>query len=139
MNIYLEALQTTLTPEVVAGLCGGLLGAGITIKTELHGLRLSVLFFIGSIGNAGAMSEAITHVWGIYSLYAQFGIGTLVAILSNSLLDKLHAKSPRLVGKLIDVIEEDLLAAVSEVVTTTKDGIIRKIKFWLRDRKNDEE
>ena len=134
MNIYLEAIRVTLTPEVVAGLIGGLLGAIITIRIELHGLRLSILFAIGSIINAGAVSEALISSWSIYSLYAQGGIGIMVAIISNALLDKLHAKAPKLVGRVIEVIEEDILLAIKEVIITAKDSLVRQIKIIFRDR-----
>ena len=137
MNTLLEVLYNILTPEIVSALLGGLIGASITIKIDVYGYRLSILFSIGSIISAGAFSEYISIRWNINSLFAQGLIGIIVAIIANSLLDKIHVKSPKMIENLISLIEEDVYISTKEIIKIFKDGLIRKISYIFRDKSKD--
>lgn len=116
MEGFIIAMYGVLIPQVVAGLMGGVLGAMISIRVELYGWRLSILFGIGSIIGAGALAEYLTHAYGLQFILLHCGLGILVGILGNSALDAVNLAAPEYMRK---------------VVRGTGDGIVNKIKSYL--------
>lgn len=124
MEEFLLAMHGMLIPQVVAGLMGGLIGAMISIKVELYGWRLSILFGIGSIIGAGALAEYLTHTYKLMFILLHCGLGILVGIVGNSALDAINLAAPEYMRK---------------VVRGTGDGLVAKIKLILPSGKKKDE
>lgn len=124
MGLLIEALYGLLIPQVVAGLLGGLLGAMISLKIELYGWRLSILFGIGSIICAGALAEYLTYTYEVKFILLHCGLGMLVGILGNAAIDSINLAAPEYMNK---------------VVRGTGDGLLTKIKVLLPTGKNKDE
>ena len=130
MEIYLEALQRLLIPEVIAGLLGGVIGAS-TIRVELYGWRFSVLYFIGAIISAGSFAEYITHTFGYRFILLHCIGGFIVAVVSTSLLDAIAITAPRFTKKLVDLVANGILEVVKELPSLA----IKKLEEligWIR-------
>lgn len=123
MELFVEALYGLLIPQVVAGLLGGLLGAMISIKVELYGWRLSILFGIGSIICAGALAEYLTYSYDVKFILLHCGLGMLVGIVGNAGLDAINLAAPEQMRK---------------IVKGTGEGILYKIKKYLPTRNEEE-
>ena len=123
MELLVEALYGLLIPQVVAGLLGGLLGAMISIKVELYGWRLSILFGIGSIICAGALAEYLTYSYDVKFILLHCGLGMLVGIVGNAGLDAINLAAPEQMRK---------------IVKGTGEGILYKIKKYLPTRNEEE-
>lgn len=113
MDAFIEAIYGLLIPQVVAGLLGGLIGAMISIKVELYGWRLSILFGIGSIICAGALAEYLTYSYGLEFILLHCGLGMLVGIVGNAGLDAINLAAPEY---------------MRSVVNRTGDGVLDNIK-----------
>lgn len=124
MGLFIEALYGLLIPQVVAGLLGGLLGAMISLKIELYGWRLSILFGIGSIVCAGALAEYLTHTYEVKFILLHCGLGMLVGILGNAAIDSINLAAPEYMNK---------------AVRGTGDGLLAKIKLILPEGKKKDE
>lgn len=124
MELLIEALYGLLIPQVVAGLLGGLLGAMISLKIELYGWRLSILFGIGSIICAGALAEYLTYTYEVKFILLHCGLGMLVGILGNAAIDSINLAAPEYMNK---------------AVRGTGDGLLAKIKLLLPTGKNKDE
>ena len=124
MELLIEALYGLLIPQVVAGLLGGLLGAMISLKIELYGWRLSILFGLGSIVCAGALAEYLTHTYEVKFILLHCGLGMLVGILGNAAIDSINLAAPEYMNK---------------AVRGTGDGLLAKIKLILPSGKKKDE
>lgn len=124
MELFIEALYGLLIPQVVAGLLGGLLGAMISLKIELYGWRLSILFGLGSIVCAGALAEYLTYTYEVKFILLHCGLGMLVGILGNAAIDSINLAAPEYMNK---------------AVRGTGDGLLAKIKLFLPSGKKKDE
>lgn len=115
MELFMEALQSIFIPQVVAALIGGLLGACTSIKVELHGWRISILLAIASLIIAGAISEYLTYNFSVKFILLHCGLGLLVGILGNSLLNAINVAAPDFMVKLVDVLFNGIIQVVKEI------------------------
>ena len=120
MELLIEALYGLLIPQVVAGLLGGLLGAMISLKIELYGWRLSILFGIGSIVCAGALAEYLTHTYEVKFILLHCGLGMLVGILGNAAIDSINLAAPEYMNKAVRRTGDGLLAKIKLILPTGK-------------------
>lgn len=119
MELMIVALYGLLIPQVVAGLIGGLLGSLISVKVELYGWRLSILFGICSVISAGALAEYLTYSNGLEFILLHCVLGVLVGVVGNSALDALNLAAPEHMRK---------------IVNGTGDGILYKIKEYFGNK-----
>lgn len=123
MSGLIEAIYGLLIPQVVAGLLGGLLGAMISIKIELYGWRLSILFGIGSIIGAGALAEYLTYTYEMKFILLHCGLGILVGIVGNSGLDAINLAAPDYMRKVVNRTGDGLMSKLKGILPTNKDNI----------------
>ena len=116
MQGLIEAVYGLLIPQVVAGLLGGLLGAMISIKVELYGWRLSILFGIASIIGAGALAEYLTYSYEIRFILLHCGLGILIGIVGNAGLDAVNLAAPEYMNKAVRGTGEGLLAKIKLIL-----------------------
>lgn len=116
MDTFIEAIAVLLIPQVVSGLLGGLIGSLISVKVELYGWRLSILFGICSIISAGALAEYLTYSNGLKFILLHCVLGMLVGVVGNAALDALNLAAPEHMRK---------------IVNGTGDGILYKIKKYF--------
>ena len=140
MELMIVALYGLMIPQVVAGLIGGLLGSLISIKVELYGWRLSILFGIGSILCAGALSEYLTITYAIKFILLHGVLGLLVGILGNAAIDALNLASVDFTRKLVNILSNGILEIVKElpklIIKKLEDGF-NWLKIFTRKDKNE--
>ena len=140
MELMIVALYGLLIPQVVAGLIGGLLGSLISIKVELYGWRLSILFGIGSILCAGALAEYLTYSYDIEFILLHGALGLLVGILGNAAIDALNLASVDFTRKLVNILSNGILEIVKElpklIIKKLEDGF-NWLKVFTRKDKNE--
>ena len=124
MEEFLAAMHGLLIPQVVAGLIGGVIGALISMKVDIFGWRLSILFGLGSIIGAGAVAEYLTHVYHIKFILLHCSLGILIGIVGNAALDAINLAAPDYMRK---------------VINGTGKGILYKIRKYLPSNKDEEE
>lgn len=130
MNIFLEALITTLTPQVVSSLLGGFFGTLLQVnkKVAIYGVVTVVCLGIGGIVAAASASEYITHKLDISFIFIHTLVGYLVGLLAVSALDLLSELAPNQMSAIINGTGETALELIKA-----------RLRFWLapKDKKDD--
>lgn len=126
MNIFLEALITTLTPQVVSSLLGGFFGTLLQVnkKVAVYGVVTVVCLGIGGIVAAASASEYITYKLGFNYIFIHTLVGYTVGLLAVSALDLLSELAPNQMSAIINGTGETALELIKA-----------RLRFWL-DPKN---
>lgn len=112
MGSYTEALIHFLIPQVVAGLIGGFIGAWINAKVDEFGLRLTLLFGLGGVIAAGAVSEYMYYEQDLYYLLVHCILGVVTGIFASSGIDTLKFNAPLMTKNLVEGVGSSLLDRV---------------------------
>ena len=123
MENFIIAMHGLLIPQVVAGLLGGLIGAMISVKVELYGWRLSILFAIGSIIGAGALAEYLTYRYNFQFILLHCGLGILVGIVGNAGLDAVNLAAPEYMRKVVKGTGDGLLSKLKRALPSSKEDL----------------
>lgn len=140
MELFMEALKSIFIPQVVAALMGGLLGACISIKVELHGWRISILLAIASLIIAGAMSEYLTYNFSVKFILLHCGLGMLIGILGNSLLNAINTAAPDFMVRLVGVLTNGIIQVAIEIpnlIIKKLEDIFNWFKIIMRKDNNE--
>lgn len=121
MEEFLVAMHGLLIPQVVAGLIGGVIGALISMKVDIFGWRLSILFGLGSIIGAGAVAEYLTHVYHIKFILLHCSLGILIGIVGNAALDAINLAAPDYMRKVINGTGKGILYKIGKYLPSNKD------------------
>lgn len=135
MNIYLEVLLATLTPQVVASLLGGMFGTLLQVnkKVAVYGVVTVVCLSIGGIVAAASASEYLTYTLDINYIFIHTIVGYIVGLLAVSALDLLSELAPNQMSAIINGTGETALELIKA-----------RLRFWLdpknkKDNNNNEE
>jgi hypothetical protein len=120
MEMFILAIAAMLTPPVVAGLMGGVLGALMSLKVEIYGWRLSILFAIGSVIAAGALVEYLTSNGGQQLILTNCVVGMITGMLSSSALDSINLAAPDYMRRAVHHSGEGLLNKLKTVLPKEK-------------------
>lgn len=112
MDIFIVAILSSLTPQMVVAFIGGFIGANISSDIKLYGLRLTILTGVMAVALSGGVSEYIAYKWQVTSLIAHFGLGGLSGMAGMRLLDALRLALPDLTYKLINLAGKSSLELV---------------------------
>lgn len=130
MNIFLEVLITTLTPQVVSSLLGGFFGTLLQVnkKVAVYGVVTIVCLGIGGVVAAASASEYITHTLDMNYIFIHTIVGYLVGLLAVSTLDLLSELAPTQMSAIINGTGETALELIKA-----------RLRFWLapKDKKDD--
>lgn len=140
MGIFIEALQSILIPQIAAAIIGGLFGACISIKVELYGWRISILIAVSSLIITGAISEYLAHNFNVDSVLAQCGLGILIGILGNSLLNAINAQAPIFMENLMDVLSNGIIQVAKElpnIIISKLEELFQWFKLFIRKEKDE--
>lgn len=121
MEEFLAAMHGLLIPQVVAGLIGGVIGALISMKVDIFGWRLSILFGLGSIIGAGAVAEYLTHVYHIKFILLHCSLGILIGIVGNAALDAINLAAPDYMRKVINGTGKGILYKIRKCLPSNKE------------------
>lgn len=140
MELFIEALQSILIPQIVAALIGGLLGASISIKVELYGWRISILIAISSLIITAAISEYLTNNFNVDSILAHGGLAVLIGILGNSLLNTINAQAPIFMENLMDVLSNGVIQVAKEIpnlIISRLEEVFHWFKILFKGKKDE--
>lgn len=130
MNIFLEALITTLTPQVVASLLGGFFGTLLQVnkKVAIYGVVTVICLGIGGVVAAASVSEYITYKLDIDYIFIHTIAGYVVGLLAVSALDLLSELAPNQMSAIINGTGETALELIKA-----------RLRFWLapKNKKDD--
>ena len=116
MDLYLTTLTLSFTPEVVAAIFGGLLGAWISSDIKRYGWQLSFMFMIAAVAFAGAMGEYLNVTRGIKSIFWLFILNIPLGMIVGSLLDVIRIANRPLIERLVIGIGNSGVSIVLESV-----------------------
>lgn len=95
MEIYITALISALSPQVVSALLGGLVGVRIKSKNGGYSRRYSCLIALGSIITVAAVAQYFYSVYNLKMLFVHSFIGILIGIMSANLLHAFNLFAPK--------------------------------------------
>ena len=122
MELLMGALEVFTVPQIIAGLVGGSIGAGLLLKSyvPLYGWGVSLLFaMIGLISSGAAAEYAFLH-WGITSIFLSAILGAISGVVGASGIDALRLASPQFMRDLIDGSSESLVTKLISLITWKK-------------------
>lgn len=122
MNIYLEALLTTLTPQVVASLLGGLFGTLLQVnkKVAKYGVVTMACLGLGGVITAAAASEYISNYLDVHLVFLHSLAGYIVGLLAVSALDAVSELAPNQMSAIVNGTGETALELIKA-----------RLRLWL--------
>lgn len=127
MNIYLEALLTTLTPQVVASLLGGLFGTLLQVnkKVAKYGVVTMACLGLGGVITAAAASEYISNYLEVQLVFLHSLAGYIVGLLAVSALDAVSELAPNQMSAIVNGTGETALELIKA-----------RLRLWLNVSEN---
>ena len=116
MDLYITTLTLSFTPQIVASILGGLLGAFIASDRKRYGWQLSFMFMIAAIAFAGAMGEYLNISRGITSIFWLFLLNIPLGMIVGSTLDVIRIANRPLIERLVIGIGNSGVSIVLESV-----------------------
>ena len=114
MEIYINALLMTLSPQVVSALIGGMVGISIKSKISEYGWFYTIFISIGSIIAVGATSEYFYSVRGVTFIFAHMLLGTLVGLIGSYTLHAINIFTPNFAHTLVNKTGDKILEKVDK-------------------------
>lgn len=115
MEYFTTALSSTLTPQMIMALIGGLIGTNMSSDVKLYGWRLTILTAIISMSLVGVSSEYISYKWGVTSLIGHFAQGCLAGMVGMRLLDAIRLALPDFMHTLASLASKTALELVVDL------------------------
>lgn len=114
MDLYLTTLALSFTPQIVASILGGLLGAFIASDRKRYGWQLSIMFMIAAVAFAGAMGEYLNVSRGITSIFWLFLLNIPLGMIVGSTLDVIRIANRPLIERLVNGLGNSGVSIVLE-------------------------
>lgn len=127
MSIYLEALLTTLSPQVVASLLGGLFGTLLQVnkKVAKYGVVTMSCLGLGGVITAAAASEYISFYLEVNQVFIHSLAGYIVGLLAVSALDAVSELAPNQMSSIVNGTGETALELIRA-----------RLRYWLEPKDN---
>lgn len=116
MEMFFSAFTSTLTPQTIFSMLGGLLGAMIASDRKRYGWQLSLLFFIASVAVTAAMGEYLQYERKIDSLWWLLVLNIPLGMIVGATLDVIRITSPPLIERLVKGIGGSGVSIIIESV-----------------------
>lgn len=114
MEIYINALLSALSPQVVFALIGGLIGVGIKSRIEGYNWIYTIFIGIGSLIAVGAVSEYLYSVHQAHYIFLHMFIGVVMGIIGASVLHAFNIFAPGFATVLVDKAGDKVLNKVDK-------------------------
>lgn len=108
MEIYINALISALSPQVVFALLGGLVGVRIKSKREGYSRSYSWFIALGSIIAVGATAEYFYSVYNLEMIFVHSFIGVIMGIMSANLLHAFNLFAPKFAKNIVNKLGEKI-------------------------------
>lgn len=112
MDLYIAALISSVTPQVLIAWIGGFIGVNISSDVKMYGYRLTILTAIVTLALVGVASEYLVYKWSTESITGHFALGAMVGMTGMRLLDAIRLALPDLMHSLIDLAGKSVLDLV---------------------------
>lgn len=136
MELFFSAFTSTLTPQTVFSILGGILGAMISSDRKRYGWQLSLLFGVAAIAVAAAVGEYLQYSREVTSIWWLFVINIPTGMVVGSTLDVLRISSPPLIERLIKGIGDSGVSIVVETFLKKLSRLLGADPTYF-DNKND--
>lgn len=122
MEIFINAIGVFKLPQVIAGLLGGCIGAGLLAKAylEVYSKGLCLLFGMLGVISAGAASEYALIHWEIVSIFLHTILGAISGIVGASGIDAVRLAAPKLMKDLVEGTSESIVTKVISLINWKK-------------------
>lgn len=114
MEIYINAMLSALSPQVVFALIGGLIGVGIKSRIEGYNWVYTIFISFGSLIAVGAVSEYLYSVYHAEHIFLHMFIGVIIGIIGASILHAFNIFAPGFATKLVDKAGDKVLTKVDK-------------------------
>ena len=130
MEIVNLLLQSPLL-QILAAICGCLIGSLAMNPVERYGIRIAILFTMLSMLVASALSEylAVTKEMEFVTVHAAIGGG--IGLTGQFLIEEIKQSAPKFFKSLLNILTSTLIDSIVETIVMFFDGIKRRIKKWL--------
>lgn len=102
MEIYINALVSALTPQVVFALIGGIIGVAIKSKIEGYTWRYTIFIAIGSLIAVGATAEYLYSSYKLTSIFLHMFIAVIMGIIGASILHAFNLFAPSFASAVVE-------------------------------------
>lgn len=115
MQGFFSALIIEVTPHIVFGMLGGLVGSVISSDIKRYGLRLSVLFIIVAVVTSAGMADYLSTTKG-FTIWWDFTANVFLGMIVGATIDVIRIVSPRLIEKIVVDVGDSTVDIVRDVV-----------------------
>lgn len=116
MNNFLAIVATSITPQVVFAMLGGLIGSLISSDRKRYGWQLSLLFCIVAIFTAAGMGDYMHHVKKISSIWWMMILNVPLGMVIGATLDAIRITSPKLIESLVDKVGNSAVSIIGDSI-----------------------
>lgn len=133
MELFLSTITSSLTPQIIFAMLGGIVGALIASDFKRYGWLLSCLFIFASIAMAASAGEYLQQSKGIQSIWLLLVLNIPLGMVVGATLDVIRIVSPNLIKKLVvnvgnsgvNILAESFIVKLSKLLGVEAPEIIQ--------------
>jgi len=123
-------LQSPLL-QILAAICGCLIGSLAMNPVERYGIRIAILFTMLSMLVASALSEYLAVTKGMEFVTVHAAIGGGIGLTGQFLIEEIKQSAPKFFRLLLGLLTSNFINNLADALDLLFDGIKRVIKRWL--------
>lgn len=133
MELFLSTITSSLTPQIIFAMLGGIVGALIASDFKRYGWLLSCLFIFASIAMAASAGEYLQQSKGIQSIWLLLVLNIPLGMVVGATLDVIRIVSPSLIERLVvnvgnsgvNIVAESFIIKLSKLLGVEAPEVIK--------------